>query len=106
MTESKCERCQVYVARVLENGDGRSIIEAKIPYWRRDRIIDLSGKVIPAEIKDQIRPGTFLLADVNLAAKRVRDLGLSNIDLADNPSCPSVLKFTHGTPNSPEPNLV
>ena len=72
------------VVESFSNQDNVKVIDVTI-FNRDGDIVRLPLELIPEELRDNLREGDLLIADVNIGAERSEDLYFENIQLAPEP---------------------
>jgi CheY-like chemotaxis protein len=78
-------RTLVYVD-ALGDESNEPIMDVIIPSWNNHHAVRLPQTLVPAEMQDNIRAGTWLFADVNIGARESQDLFFTDFEPAPEPS--------------------
>ena len=70
----------------IEEEAGDIVVYAFVPQWSEESGIKFPLELIPETIRDQVVPGTKLLAEVNTGATDRKDVFLTNFSLSPEPA--------------------
>ncbi|GHO88946.1 hypothetical protein [Dictyobacter formicarum] len=77
----------------VEGVAGDQYVDVSIDYWDRYQRIRMPIEVFPAELRDQIEPGTWLFAMVNVGAQFAHELYFRDFTLAPEPQFDESLTY-------------
>lgn len=77
----------------IEGMAGDQYVDVSIDYWDRYQRIRMPIEVFPADLRDQIEPGTWLFAMVNVGAEFAHELYFRDFSLAPEPQFDESLTY-------------